>query len=82
MRGASGKYRYIIPKSVTSKRRIYEICLLRLSYAIAGPPIGYDGGSIDINSGRGGGYLYLIWKSWGVEMVEDACGAGVERFAR
>ncbi|KAL0639426.1 hypothetical protein Q9L58_001454 [Maublancomyces gigas] len=62
-RGASGFYRYIVPESVPGERRIYEVCLLRLSRAVKGAPVGYDGCSIDINCGRTGGYLYLIWKS-------------------
>lgn len=62
-RGANGFCRYIVPESVTGERRIHEVCLLRLNRAIKGAPVGYDGCSIDINCGRTGGYLYLIWKS-------------------
>lgn len=63
-KGDSGKYRYLVPRSAKGTRKIYEVGLVRLDYAIEGPPVGYDGCTMNINSGRKGGYLYLIWKTW------------------
>lgn len=40
--------------------------LLRLDRAMVRAPFGYDGATSDINQGRKGGWLYLIWKSQSV----------------
>lgn len=64
-RGAAGKYRYIHPQYVKGAKKIYCMNLLRPKNYIEGPPVGYDGSTMNINDGRDG-RLYLIWKSWSV----------------
>lgn len=65
-KGVTGKYRYLIPQSVKGANKIYSMNLLRLDRSITGAPVGYDGSTMDINDGRKGGWLYLIWKSQSV----------------
>lgn len=62
-RGSPGKYRFLLPQSVKGEKKIYSMNLLRLGEAMIGAPCGYDGSTSDINDGRKGGWLYLIWKS-------------------
>ncbi len=63
-RGTGGDYRYVIPeKDQREKKKISEINLLRSSNSVTVPPNGYSGMSIDINRGRKGDFLYLIWKT-------------------
>ncbi|KAJ3559522.1 hypothetical protein NM688_g295 [Phlebia brevispora] len=63
-KGAGGAYRYLIPvqdSSVVAK--IIDIAFLRSSSAVSSPPSAYSGMTSDINQGRGGDYLYLIWST-------------------
>ena len=64
VRDTSDSYhRYLLP-SVEPQReeKITDVCLLRTTGAAVVPP-GYNGMTIDINQGRGGSWLYLIWKT-------------------
>ncbi|KAJ3559519.1 hypothetical protein NM688_g292 [Phlebia brevispora] len=62
-KGAGGSYRYIVPVSDASNdRRITYIRLLRTHSAVSTPPNGYSGMSTNLNDGRGGDFLYLIWR--------------------
>ena len=67
-KGAGGDYRYLIPKAeVHVDKKIRRLALYRKSNGegpvksgdIAGR--GYTDFSPDINAGRGGDYLHLIW---------------------
>lgn len=64
-KGAKGKFRYLNPRvenNVTQK--IKDIRLLRSSDEVsrdAASKKGFEGISDDINGGRGGDYLYLVW---------------------
>lgn len=62
-RGSPGNYRFLLPESVKGLKKIYSMDLLRLDRAMVRAPFGYDGATSDINQGRKGGWLYLIWKS-------------------
>ncbi|KAG6886397.1 hypothetical protein C0995_008168, partial [Termitomyces sp. Mi166 len=67
--GAGGSYRYLVPvKQSHSNMYISEVTLVRSKEDILSSlsdliwndlPTGYTN---DINKGRGGGYLYLVWK--------------------
>ena len=61
-KGAGGDYRYLHSRH-DGEQKITKVNLLRLDEALGDLPAGYDGRSGDINQGRGGTYLYLIWKS-------------------
>lgn len=65
--GAKGSYRYLLPLSAKSGNKIYSMNLLRLNSKIGGAPAGYDGCTRNINGGREGTCLYIIWKSQSVE---------------
>ncbi|KAJ6078371.1 hypothetical protein N7467_008124 [Penicillium canescens] len=62
--GAGGNYRYLHPlKEGTAK--ITEIKLLRRSEKVEWATVkdlGFQGWSGDINQGRGGDFLHLVWK--------------------
>ncbi|KAK0351198.1 hypothetical protein LTR94_025927 [Friedmanniomyces endolithicus] len=61
-KGAGGDYRYLIPlKQPNFNFRLKEVKLFRGDKEITQFP-GYDGHTTDLNSGRGGSYLYLAWK--------------------
>jgi hypothetical protein len=64
-KGTGGDYRYLIPV-YSSGAKIVECALLRDSIArdlnyVHG--LGWGGMSGDINQGRKGDFLYLIWKT-------------------
>ncbi|GJJ12688.1 hypothetical protein Clacol_006932 [Clathrus columnatus] len=62
-KGANGKYRYLLPMiNRGTKQKIIGLRLLRSSSQILSPPKGYHGMTKDINEGRHGTYLYLIWE--------------------
>ncbi|KAJ3559521.1 hypothetical protein NM688_g294 [Phlebia brevispora] len=66
-RGAGDAYRYLLPLSDPSNdRRITNIRLLRADMAVSTLPRGYTGMSTNLNDGRGGDFLYLIWKDTAV----------------
>jgi hypothetical protein len=63
-KGAGGAFRYLIPiVSPESGDKIVDIKLLRSEKPVKNPPYGWDNITIDINAGRGGDYLYLIYKT-------------------
>ncbi|KAK6526200.1 hypothetical protein TWF281_011235 [Arthrobotrys megalospora] len=64
-KGAGGKYRYLLPEENIENEYITEVALWRgkLDSAPYGWKWAYDPGvAADINSGRGGDYLYLVYK--------------------
>ncbi|CVK86291.1 uncharacterized protein FMAN_06388 [Fusarium mangiferae] len=63
-KGAKGEYRYLDwSRNMTANRFITEFALWRQTIPQGAPPAGWDGMTSDINAGRGGDNLYLIWKS-------------------
>ncbi|KAL7266725.1 hypothetical protein RUND412_010719 [Rhizina undulata] len=63
--GDGGNNRYINPINDDDiDDIIYDVALLRSQNAVADAPLGYDGISTNINAGRGGDFLYLVWKSY------------------
>ncbi|KAI3322313.1 hypothetical protein HD806DRAFT_536151 [Xylariaceae sp. AK1471] len=69
-KGASGKYRYLVPQAdVHIEKKLKRLALYRKSNSegpVHGSDIkdrGYTDFSTDINAGRGGDYLYLIWEA-------------------
>jgi hypothetical protein len=63
-RGVGKNRRYIVPTvSPSSKNKITKVGLLRSQSPIVRPPEGYSQISRNINQGRGGDYLYLVWKA-------------------
>ncbi|OXV09573.1 hypothetical protein Egran_02664 [Elaphomyces granulatus] len=64
-KGAGGDYRYLrLEKNESDK--IHALRLLRRKDEVNYETIhalGFDGFSTDINKGRGGDYLYLVWKN-------------------
>ena len=67
--GAGGDYRYLqIRKDTDRKKYITDLSLYRGSQITWAdlPKLGYHGMSKDINEGRGGGYLHILWKSMDV----------------
>ncbi|EAU83104.1 hypothetical protein E4U22_004464 [Claviceps purpurea] len=65
--GAGGSNRYLIPVYDTNnKDKIYELALWRSDSYITHDKVkaaGWSGTTGDINSGRGGTYLNLVWKT-------------------
>lgn len=63
--GTGGAYRYLIPvKADNARHRITDIALLRSAHTLSFDlGWGYQGMSADINDGRGGDWLYLLWKT-------------------
>ena len=66
-KGAGGKFRYLFPRdSRDSPLRITEIALIRRKEDRMPPHLEpgtlWHAGTLDINSGRGGDYLFLVWK--------------------
>ncbi|KAK6352055.1 hypothetical protein TWF718_005204 [Orbilia javanica] len=64
-KGAGGKYRYLIPREEISEGYIVEVALWRGH--IDSAPYGWKWAyhpyvSADINNGRGGDYLYFLYK--------------------
>ncbi|KAG9501719.1 hypothetical protein J7337_007410 [Fusarium musae] len=63
-KGAGGDYRFLDwTRNMTATKFITEFSLWRQSIPQGAPPAGWDGITGDINAGRGGDNLYLIWKS-------------------
>jgi hypothetical protein len=63
-KGAGGAFRYLVPiKNPRVKTKITEVALMRRQSGDRGLGPGFVGSTIDINDGRGGDWLYLIWKS-------------------
>jgi hypothetical protein len=63
-KGAGGSYRYFLTSNDMSKERyVTEVRLWRSDDKQFQAPAGYEGKTGDINSGRGGDYLYLVWKT-------------------
>ncbi|KAK7032626.1 hypothetical protein VNI00_012889 [Paramarasmius palmivorus] len=62
-KGAGGDYRYVIPMRDPGARKITSARLLRSGSKQDYPPSGFNGLSTDINQGRKGDYLYIVWKS-------------------
>ncbi|KAN0076572.1 hypothetical protein V8E54_006714 [Elaphomyces granulatus] len=64
-KGAGGDYRYLRLERNGSDK-IHALQLLRRKDEVSFETInalGFDGVSTDINKGRGGDYLYLVWKN-------------------
>ncbi|KAI1346400.1 hypothetical protein F5Y01DRAFT_319767 [Xylaria sp. FL0043] len=69
-KGAGGKYRYLVPQAdVHIEKKLKRLALYRKSNS-EGPvhesdikDRGYTDFSTDINAGRGGDYLHLIWEA-------------------
>jgi hypothetical protein len=63
-KGAGGDYRYLRLER-DGGTKIREVRLLRrgdeADFAVV-RALGFDGASDDINKGRGGDYLYIVWK--------------------
>lgn len=47
----------------THNRKIADVALWRSGDNQNNPPSGWDGMTMDINKGRAGDYLYLVWKT-------------------
>ena len=63
-KGVGRERRYIVPiVSPSSNDKVTEVRLLRSQLPIVQPPEGYSRISRNINDGRGGDYLYLVWKT-------------------
>ncbi|KIM24207.1 hypothetical protein M408DRAFT_57487, partial [Serendipita vermifera MAFF 305830] len=62
--GTYGDHRYLIPRiNCNTNMKITDIHLMRSSNAVSNPPSGYAGMTGDINAGRSGDYLYVIWRT-------------------
>ncbi|GJJ12698.1 hypothetical protein Clacol_006942 [Clathrus columnatus] len=62
--GDQGSFRYILPFcNPADATKITEVRLLRSTQAVEVPPSGYTGMTTNLNHGRKGGFLYLIWES-------------------
>ncbi|KAG5644033.1 hypothetical protein DXG03_009185 [Asterophora parasitica] len=67
-KGAGGKFRYLIHVNQKTDLLITKAGLLRSSSSISGTD-GWGAKTIDINKGREGSYLYVVWnaeKAWPV----------------
>lgn len=63
-KGVGRERRYIVPvTSPSNNDKITEVRLLRSHSSTVRPPEGYSRISRNINQGRGGDYLYLVWKT-------------------
>ncbi|KAH7136842.1 hypothetical protein B0J13DRAFT_560135 [Dactylonectria estremocensis] len=63
-KGAGGDYRYLVEtRGQGSERKINDVGLWRSDDKQEQPPAGWDGMTTDVNDGRGGDYLYVIWKT-------------------
>jgi len=65
--GAGGDYRYLSVNTnghgLPTLPPIIQVAMLRSRERQNGPPNGFAGITDDINAGRGGDYLYIIWKT-------------------
>lgn len=62
-RGLNGWHRYLLPQYNDISRKIFTANLLRLPQAMKVLPEGWHGCTENINAGRGGDFLYIIWKT-------------------
>ncbi|EAU83124.1 hypothetical protein CC1G_11650 [Coprinopsis cinerea okayama7 len=66
-KGAGGSYRYLVPAYNTrEKNKFTECTLLRSNHGISLSQVknwGWSGMTLDINAGRGGDFLYVLWKT-------------------
>ncbi|RGP81410.1 hypothetical protein FLONG3_555 [Fusarium longipes] len=63
-KGAGGQYRYLhIKNDMSQPRYVTEVALFRDDSRHDGVPEGWDGMTTDINAGRKGDFLYLLWKT-------------------
>ncbi|GJJ07058.1 hypothetical protein Clacol_001257 [Clathrus columnatus] len=61
-KGTGDGFRYLLSFSnVGDHEKVTDVRLLRLSKPIESPPAGFVGMTSDINKGRKGDFLYLIW---------------------
>ncbi|KAF3167630.1 hypothetical protein TWF751_008015 [Orbilia oligospora] len=61
-KGAGGEFRLLKYEYRFSGPAIYDVALWRSGGRQCIPPAGWDGMSSDINEGRRGDYLYIVWK--------------------
>ncbi|KAF3189763.1 hypothetical protein TWF788_009748 [Orbilia oligospora] len=61
-KGAGGEFRLLKYEYRFSGPAIYDVALWRSGGRQPIPPAGWDGMSVDINEGRRGDYLYIVWK--------------------
>ncbi|KAF3904308.1 hypothetical protein ABW20_dc0103210 [Dactylellina cionopaga] len=62
-KGAGGDYRYIRPCYDIADYAVTDVALWRCDDKQWNAPEGWHEKSADINEGRGGDYLYLIWRT-------------------
>ncbi|KAF4334948.1 hypothetical protein FBEOM_11205 [Fusarium beomiforme] len=63
-KGAGGNYRYIgFSRDSNATHFVTDVGLWRSDDGQDSPPHSWQGISGDINSGRGGDYLYLVWRT-------------------
>lgn len=70
-KGAGGVYRYLVPvRHARQKRKIVGAILYHTTDGLNAPKLsalvkslGYNGSTTNINEGKGGDCLYLLWKS-------------------
>ena len=63
-KGTGGDYRYLLlERDAAQAAKVTVVALLRLAKEMHSRPAGWDGNTPDINKGRGGTYLYLLWKT-------------------
>ena len=63
-KGSGGDYRYLLfNMDATTKDKVTEVALLRLGSQMDGRPAGWNGNTTNINAGRPGEFLYLLWKT-------------------
>ncbi|KAF3901832.1 hypothetical protein AA313_de0207899 [Arthrobotrys entomopaga] len=62
-KGAGGDYRYLRACYDHAEYAVTDVALWRCSDKQYNAPQGWHGKSGDINEGRGGDYLYLVWRT-------------------
>jgi hypothetical protein len=62
-KGAGGDYRYVRPCYDQASYAVTDVALWRTGDQQWNAPDGWHGKSADINEGRGGDYLYLVWRT-------------------
>lgn len=62
-KGTGGDFRYVEVTRDASQAPVTGLFLLRSAKA-AGVPRHFAGMTVDINEGRGGDFLYLVWRTW------------------
>ncbi|PIL29718.1 hypothetical protein GSI_08156 [Ganoderma sinense ZZ0214-1] len=63
--GTQGDFRYLIldQSLMPEAEPVTDVVLLRLGSEMTDRPAKWDGNTGNINKGRGGTYLYLLWKT-------------------